>query len=550
MMDIRNTYLSTINDAYKVALSVVTNDSAIARITAAKESILTRIQSDAFVKVPFVGDFSAGKSSLINAFLGRQELLPTDITPETAVSYELWYAEDEMLELWKNNSLSGTYKIEDIKELHVSPGDIVKVYLKSEKIKDLNQRGIVLVDMPGVDSGIEAHTSAILNYIHQGTYFIIIVDVEQGTLRGTTLSFIEELKKYGISASVFLSKCDKKPTAEVQKIKEAVNSVASRMIAEDTLVGITSAHKGQFNDLESFLSSLEAESMIRQKYDSSVKKFIASITDEIELRKSLLKNADRDYSEEIELVKEKKDNAIKELRAHSNNAQSIEGSASDIMNDLEYALKAASSKLALLLYGNKDNSIDVNAEIMSIIRPVLINSFQRELSEYQDILDDGIQNFSINIDDIFLSIEDENERLGGFGDLIKDILSEALVLFEIPPVVAELIANKIAKYVPDFLRSAFGKSEAQVLGEIKTKLQNEVFPQLISSIRPKVVEILKKERESLLAKAEEDIRNESEKYDEAISQIQKEREQAEIDFAAAAKELDGAIEQLSGLLKL
>ena len=53
-----------------------------------------------------------------------------------------------------------------------------------------------------------------------------------------------------------------------------------------------------------------------------------------------------------------------------------------------------------------------------------------------------------------------------------------------------------------------------------------------------------------MAKAEEDIRNESEKYDEAISQIQKEREQAEIDFAAAAKELDGAIEQLSGLLKL
>lgn len=549
-MDIRNFYTSAIQDAYKVALSAVTNDSAIARISAAKEPILNRIQNDAFVKVPFVGDFSAGKSSLLNAFLGRQELLPTDITPETAVSYELWYAEDETLELWRKNSLIGTYKVKDIKKLNASPGDIVKVYLNSERIKDLNQRGIVLVDMPGVDSGIEAHTSAILNYIHQGTYFIIVVDVEQGTLRGTTLSFIEELKKYGISASVFLSKCDKKPTADVQKIKDAVSSVASRMLAEGTFVGITSAHQGQFDDLDSCLSSLEAESMIRQKYDSSVKKFIASITEEIELRKSLLKNADRDYSEEIELIKEKKDNAIKELRKNSNNAQSIEGSSSDIMNDLEYALKAASSKLAILLYGNKDNSIDVNAEIMSIIRPVLINSFQRELSEYQDILDDGIQNFSVNIDDILLAIDNENERFGGFGDLVNGILSEALVLFKIPPVVAELIANKIAKYVPDLLRSAFGKSDAQVLGEIKTKLQNEVFPQLISSIRPKVVEILKKERENLLAKAEEDIRNESEKYDEAISQIQKEKEQAEIDFAAAAKELDGAIEQLSGLLKM
>ena len=153
-------------------------------------------------------------------------------------------------------------------------------------------------------------------------------------------------------------------------------------------------------------------------------------------------------------------------------------------------------------------------------------------------------------DDIFLSIDDENERFGEFGDLVNGILSEALVLCKIPTVVAELIANTIAKYVPDLLRSAFGQSDAQVLGKIKTELQNKVFPNLISIIRPKVVEILKKERESLLAKAEEDIRNESEKYDEAISQIQKEKEQSEIDFAAAAKELDSAIEQLSGLLKM
>lgn len=548
-MNIRNQYISNINDAFQIALSAITNDSAIARISEAKESILNRIQNDAFVKVPFVGDFSAGKSTLLNAFLDRYELLPTDITPETVVPYEFWYAENEVLELWKNNSLAGTFKIDEIKNLHVAPGNIVKVFLNNDKIKDLNQRGIVLVDMPGVDSGIEAHTSAILNYIHQGTYFIIVIDVEQGTLRGTTLSFIEELKKYGISASIFLSKCDKKPIEEVQKIKDSVSLVASRILAEGTFVGITSAHKGLFSDLEACLSSLEAESMIRQKYDAVVKKFIASIADEIELRKKLLNNVDRDYSKEIEQIKAKKDNAIKELRENNDKAQSIEGSASDIMNDLEYALKEASSKLAILLYRNKDNSIDFNAEVMSIIRPVLITSFQRELSEYQDILDDGVRNFSINMDDIFLSLDDENERFTGIGDLVKDILPEVLVLFRIPPIEAELIAKTIAKFLPDFLRSAFGRSDAQVIDKIKTKLQNEVFPQLISSIRPKVIEVLKKERENLLAKAEEDIQNESQKYDEAIAQIQKEKEQAEIDFSAAAQELNAAIDQLSGLLK-
>lgn len=48
-MDIRNTYISNINDAYKVALSAVTNDSAIARISAAKESILNRKRNQKMV---------------------------------------------------------------------------------------------------------------------------------------------------------------------------------------------------------------------------------------------------------------------------------------------------------------------------------------------------------------------------------------------------------------------------------------------------------------------------------------------------------------------
>jgi len=548
-MDIRNQFITNINDAYQIALSAVTNDSAIERISNTKESILNRIQNDAFVKVPFVGDFSAGKSSLLNAILGRKELLPTDITPETAVSYELWYAESESLELWKSGKLTGTYRIDDIKQLNVLPGDIVKVYLNNEKIKNLIQRGIVLVDMPGVDSGIEAHTSAILNYIHQGTFFVIVVDVEQGTLRGTTLSFIEELKKYGISASIFLSKCDKKPTSEVDRIKDSVSAVAARILSQGTFVGVTSAHQEKFDDLDDCLSNLDAETMIRQKYEVAVKKFIASIADEIQLRKQLIQNEGRDFSKEIELIQEKKDAAIRGLRSKSSAAQSIDGSASDIMNDLEYALKAASSKLALLLYGNKDNSIDVNAEIMGIIRPVLINSFQRELTEYQDILDDGIQNFSVNMDDIFLALDDENERLSGFGDLVKDILSEALVLFKIPPVVADLIANNIAKYVPDFLRSAFGKSDAQVIDEIKTKLQNEVFPQLISSIRPKVTEILRQEREKLLSQAETEIQQESQKFDEAIAQLQQEKEDATLDLTTTVQELDELLGNLSNLLK-
>lgn len=46
---------------------------------------------------PVVGGFSAGKSTLINSFLGT-EILPTAVTPETALATELRYSETDYIE--------------------------------------------------------------------------------------------------------------------------------------------------------------------------------------------------------------------------------------------------------------------------------------------------------------------------------------------------------------------------------------------------------------------------------------------------------------------
>ncbi len=40
--------------------------------------------------IPIVGNFSAGKSTLLNRFLGSS-VLPTGITPETSLATELHY---------------------------------------------------------------------------------------------------------------------------------------------------------------------------------------------------------------------------------------------------------------------------------------------------------------------------------------------------------------------------------------------------------------------------------------------------------------------------
>lgn len=66
------------------------------------EEFLKELQDSKYIKVPLVGVFSAGKSSLLNVFTQKPGMLPVDTEPETAVAYELYYAPTECVELYRN----------------------------------------------------------------------------------------------------------------------------------------------------------------------------------------------------------------------------------------------------------------------------------------------------------------------------------------------------------------------------------------------------------------------------------------------------------------
>ena len=84
-----NQYVSLVNQAFTVAKENFNNPESLKKAESDKEALISSLEKDSFIKVPFVGDFNARKSSLINSMLGIDSL-PTSIRPETAVSYE-WY---------------------------------------------------------------------------------------------------------------------------------------------------------------------------------------------------------------------------------------------------------------------------------------------------------------------------------------------------------------------------------------------------------------------------------------------------------------------------
>lgn len=559
-------YVDVISQAYDVAKESFNNSESLKKAESEKDVLKTELEKDSFIKVPFVGDFNAGKSSLINSMLGA-DILPTNILPETAVSYELYYSANEKLEVWFDDKLVETTAVSQIKSLQLTPRNLVKLYLNNPVVKEWNDRNIVVVDMPGIDSGVEAHNNAILHYVQDGTFFVLVSEVEGGTLRLSTLSFIEEIKKYGAQLAVVVSKIDKKPEQEVLDVKANVESVAKKLLGDSTMVVSASAVNKDFNGVLDILSSIDAEGLIVNKYKGQVVNFIDSFIVELQLQMKLMLSDKSDFSEKIENLKNAQAKAVEDLKRKAESAQSVEGSADDILDDISDALRQKAGYVATLLYSQTDGSA-LNQEILTIIRPVIVNSLKREVTEYSDVIGGALQDFMVNVDTI-LNVKD-NKILSGAEEIVanmlgKDIL-EGLLKKGLDQLAKKLVAYKglgglvsmlskilsplvtiIINIVPDLIRIIFGKSKEQKIEEIKIKFASEIVSKIIEALRQPIEDMIKEQRAEVYNNVSALIDSETQKYNENINAIKNQQQEEEKVVAQKVAALNIVVEKLNTL---
>lgn len=126
--------------------------------------------------VPVVGAFSAGKSSLLNAIIGSS-VLPMDIKPETAIPTELRHDMQERLEALFADGRTERFGIEQLPALQERAEELqlLRLYINRPALKGLAP--LVLVDMPGFNSPLDAHNKAIAHYIGEGAHYLFVVRV-------------------------------------------------------------------------------------------------------------------------------------------------------------------------------------------------------------------------------------------------------------------------------------------------------------------------------------------------------------------------------------
>ena len=311
------------------------------------EQFLEELNESQYIKVPLVGVFSAGKSSLLNVFTEKPGMLPVDTMPETAVAYELYYGKDECVELYRNGEKIDSKPLSDIKQLETKPGDIAKVFCTSEPIKKLQERGIILVDMPGIGSGIERHDAAIFNYIKEGTAFVLVVDAEQGSLRGSTMAFMQELSQYNMYPSVIVSKIDKKPEGDVKDIVDYIQYQMTRLGNSNPYVATVCSVNNNLEGFNAYLERLDPESLLAEKLGKKLKLIINMVIDQLKIRVDIRTKDIANVDEKLTKIEEEIANVKAELPTSSNtDVDTPEKSTQDILNNVRAALEAKATDIA------------------------------------------------------------------------------------------------------------------------------------------------------------------------------------------------------------
>ncbi|MFH0824892.1 MAG: dynamin family protein [Pseudomonadota bacterium] len=189
-------------------------------------------------RILFVGEFSGGKSSIINALVGKP-ILPVNIFPTTAFPTEvrgLPVPGDPEFAWWKADESSSFKRItlEEAKELYgikagtIGPGNmapnlaaLLKMVVKSKRLGG----EIVLVDTPGIGALNEAHAVITYEYVPQA-HAVVVVDDISAALK---LSIKEFLVNYvlplsGLKLFYVVNKIDRDGGGDVaaQAVKDNV----------------------------------------------------------------------------------------------------------------------------------------------------------------------------------------------------------------------------------------------------------------------------------------------------------------------------------------
>ena len=373
------------------------------------------------VLIPLVGSFNAGKTSLVNAWLQRpkERRLPTDIVPQTALATEIRAAAsaaDERIEIYgeSDNPLREVdlAQFEAIEKEALkndqSQAHYAKARLHSEHLRQGDRK--VLVDMPGLDSGVRTHNAAIQRYLPLGSYFVMVVDAEQGTLHASGIRQLREFLDQDVESAVLLNKIDKKATEDTAAIVEHIQRQVREAFGKPVPVHTVSAHSNDVQAFADVLAGVDFDRALATFWRARALALFNEAERSLHTRYSALNVSTAESDRLIAELQQKKEALEGKLRKDEREiGQRYSDRAVDrIVRDVRDAIREEASQLAEVCQHGGNEALQ--REINDIARQTLNRTVDAQQS---DTLQEIVRNYQVDIDSLntsfaqFVHNEDE-----------------------------------------------------------------------------------------------------------------------------------------------
>lgn len=505
------------------------------------------------IKIVLVGAFSAGKSALLNAFLG-QDILQEDQRPETAVASELLYDHEEYIEIVTNTGIQ-CCPLAEAEIINTESAQYLKWHLNNPALQGL--QGYILVDMPGFNSGIQAHNKAILQYAEQANAYLLVIDAEDGGIKRSVSTFINEVRNYENNMAIIITKSELKTDEDLALIRETVSEASADLFGHEVPVITTSKFDESVGrKLGDLIRQFDQDSIFRQTFYPKALEMGQQVIGVLEVLK---KNADSDTSDlekEIRTREQSKDKLTQKLRNErlrlSDKLQNKVQPA--ILADAENALYQQADTLASSLEaGGANFSMLVN----NILRPVLVSSTKSYVDKSFDefVSEISFRGVELNGEEHLTDIVNRYQQISNgiknlpdtvdhFNGAYKAITTALAVTTSVVAPWLELILI----FLPDVIKAFSSLFQQQQQGRYRNEVCNKIIPGIIQKLNPEIsnslMELEQEMVQQLEEKMEEMIDSETSALENVRQQIAKKHE----NFVREIQSIDADIAEIRAAL--
>ena len=477
------------------------------------------------VVTPLIGEFSTGKSSLINTLLNRK-LLGEGIEPKTAVPTEICYGSQEQAIIYAKDGNTKTLSLDDFQNMELSVEEVKKVQLHIDA-PFLNEiDSVKIVDMPGYNSGIELHNRAIDDYLPNSQAYILTFQARTPTIQEDMANFLKELKLHEVPVYLMITKAKSVLEQELKDCVEHIKADAQKYLGlSDVNIGVTNA-KGKDKDIAFFEESLrDIAKQSKEIFAKDMELHLAKEGKDLAIYlQTSLKQTDLTPSE-LEAEIDSAQHNLKSLQDKLENLKNefnrqLDTCVSNIKGSLASSLDGVAPELENMLV----NGLDIRDKLNMVLRETVINSihdyFDPMYKRYLEKVSDTIQ---VNL------AFDSSLKLDEFQIQTDSILKEAIKK-SIPLILAAIglivTSNPIGALVAAVIGIAvelgfIKKQQNDKRSLAHQKIYGELIPQVTNKATEKVRTTLLSQVDTINEEISKTVQQQVEAQEKALEDIKK-----------------------------